>query len=853
MVNFRALYNIAREEFCESFPYEEALPPRYNFNNVEDFALCHRRGTEAEFLFESQQIRKFNENEYDFKAWPIMAIEPGNPTTTWLLMVAPGPEDSLLPKEGESCRVKVYYKDSDESFAKSSASRVDNPCASWGVKDDFWQRCMAFEIDLWCNNSSTPTKLKKGEERPSVTLTPAITAKSFKQDGSVQVPKRHNEPLRVRFELRLSSSTKNAEIGALDRLLELREANSPEAEKQVAAFEYFVTLDSTEQSSLFDVFPHMADPIRDPKKVHKILMERFSKFNRQQTYAYMSLLNNIPNGICMVPGGPGAGKTFWNLSVAALMQAKDEIKKPEEANPSESRNRVLYLLDMNRPLTDVASKMVQVYRELGLTKKCCNDCPTPQPRNVIRMFCWSYESRAPTQGFISAERNEFDRRRERVRRGQKPEDGEGPLTKYDKDKDKTEKVALQGFSEPFLKIRKQSTSPQQHRPAEQDCSVMTLDEAANEYFERHRRSKYAVLNEFLDNFKHVSDLEALLDFKIERLYKDTLENADFIATTPVTASKFSHALFNPTLIMFDEAPHARDLTLLISVALFTPQAWILTGDHRQTKPFVLSLGKHRNRYVEQLRVSVMERAFKKNPDMPALLINHRTSGNLQELASKLFYNSKMKPAEDPSVAGAIPSEALHLREKYLMPMKNHKGPQVSRLLVVLKGCGPPQKVQSSWHNEDHQDWVKKLICTLTRDDGFRQINSKERGTILIMSPYKRAVIEYGRVLRDLRKERQTGFEAYTVEARTVDTAQGHEADVCILDFVNSRCTPHLEDANRMCVALTRARQAEFIIMHEKMVEHVESYPFRYPLMVEMIDYCKDNGQYVYGPKDIWKH
>lgn len=168
----------------------------------------------------------------------------------------------------------------------------------------------------------------------------------------------------------------------------------------------------------------------NPGKVPKLLMDRFSKFNSQQREAYRLLLGNIPDGICMVPGGPGAGKTFWNLIVAAALQSKDEMKKIEDNCPSKSRNTVLYLLDMNRPLTDVANKMVQVYKDLGFTKHCCDACGAPQPRSIIRMFCWSYEKNEPTQGYITAQRQELVNRRARLARNQPAVDStNGPLAK----------------------------------------------------------------------------------------------------------------------------------------------------------------------------------------------------------------------------------------------------------------------------------------------------------------------------------------------------------------------------------------------------------------------------------------
>jgi superfamily I DNA and/or RNA helicase len=183
----------------------------------------------------------------------------------------------------------------------------------------------------------------------------------------------------------------------------------------------------------------------------------------------------------------------------------------------------------------------------------------------------------------------------------------------------------------------------------------------------------------------------------------------------------------------------------------------------------------------------MERAFKANPNMPSLLINHRARGGLHKLASSMFYGGKMKPAVDPKAPGAVPQSTEHLRKTYIMPLKSSQKKQVSRMLTVLEGLEfdrEESRIQGSLFNEAHQDWVERLVKRLIKDPEFLQTNGKNRGTILIMSPYKRAVIEYGKMINILRRGIPPNLNGCIVEARTVDTAQGHEADVVILDFVS---------------------------------------------------------------------
>lgn len=209
----------------------------------------------------------------------------------------------------------------------------------------------------------------------------------------------------------------------------------------------------------------------------------------------------------------------------------------------------------------------------------------------------------------------------------------------------------------------------------------------------------------------------------------------------------------------------------------------------QTKPYVGSYGPKRNvnKHVLQLRTSTMERAFRANPSMPSLLINHRARGNLHQPASSMFYGSKMISAVKPETPGAIPPSTKHLQDTYIMPLKSNQEKQVSRMLTVLVGYKfnrEESRIQGSLFNEAHQNWVERLVARLIKDPKFLQTNGKDRGTILIMSPYKRAVIEYGKMINIMRRQKPSGLNGCIVEARTVDTAQGYEADFVIIDFVS---------------------------------------------------------------------
>lgn len=423
-----------------------------------------------------------------------------------------------------------------------------------------------------------------------------------------------------------------------------------------------------------------------------------------------------------------------------------------------------------------------------------------------------------------------------------------PMQQYNSAKDESEKLPIHRFASAFRKAE-HSFRARAWQP--EDCIAPSLDEAAWSMYERFKDTKYAHLTTIRRRRDLVrsTDLEDLENSELETLYKDTLLDADMILTTPVSASKFSTSMFSPTLVIFDEAPHARELSTLIALAHFNPAAWIFSGDVRQIKPFVRSFGDDpcENEYAGQLRVSMMERAYRKDPDVPSLNINHRAHGDLQRLASALFYRGKMVPAVAPPEPGSIPPSTTHLRDNYIMPMKSNEGSQVSRLLVSLKDPGPVTQTDGrSWWHPGHTRWAMDLVLKLLKDPQFRQTDGVGQGTILIMSPYKKASTEYRKAIREL-KTRHPAFKDRVVEARTVDAAQGYEADVVLVDFVRDFPTKHLNDPNRLCVALSRARQAEFILMHKDLVRVLD---YRSIFLRDMVAKCKDSGEYVFDPAQL---
>lgn len=118
----------------------EAVAPLYSFTTWDQFRERQEIGTWKEFMLEKQSIDVFNEEEYSFKAWPIVYISQLNNSAMLLFFLEPSSHDAMLPREGEACDIVV------PKFGKSPATRVDNPCSLWRIRDDALEKCLALEI-----------------------------------------------------------------------------------------------------------------------------------------------------------------------------------------------------------------------------------------------------------------------------------------------------------------------------------------------------------------------------------------------------------------------------------------------------------------------------------------------------------------------------------------------------------------------------------------------------------------------------------------------------------------------------------------------------------------------------------
>ncbi|KAJ5013936.1 Regulator of nonsense transcripts 1 [Colletotrichum sp. SAR 10_99] len=315
----------------------------------------------------------------------------------------------------------------------------------------------------------------------------------------------------------------------------------------------------------------------------------------------------------------------------------------------------------------------------------------------------------------------------------------------------------------------------------------SLDEAAWKAFDK-KKSRYKQLAQALQKLEgdvvKTRRTSAELRRLVANLYFDVIRAADFIATTPVGASGQMGTLFKPDLVFVDEAAHARELTSLIPLAFTPARAYIFTGDTRQTRPFVQGASMSTREAGQKM--------LKLNPYAKQLMI------------------STMERAD---LAGALKS----------------------KLLIT----------------HPHESFIKQRCLELLSNPNFTRVDRPDQpGRILIITPYKAAFNRYKQftsVLPPHLRGRLHAEEMHNaMEARTVDSAQGHEADFVFVDTVRTKTAGFLNDPKRLCVMLSRARGGEMILMNEGMTTCMRSgveIPAEWTSRV--FEHCRGNGQLCY--------
>ncbi|RSL62753.1 hypothetical protein CEP53_004661 [Fusarium sp. AF-6] len=197
---------------------------------------------------------------------------------------------------------------------------------------------------------------------------------------------------------------------------------------------------------------------------------------------------------------------------------------------------------------------------------------------------------------------------------------------------------------------------------------------------------------------------------------------------------------------------------------------------------------------------------------PGLVINQRSFGTAIAAASTLFYNDTMRPLRSGE-ANWPPS--LRGIQKYV---RDNVYPDLSSdgcSLVVEFSGSQSRKVTTSQINKMHKTWILEHVGRIL-DSGLtgRGENSEKPINILVVAFYKAQVTELLIEIKSLINQGRFSKDILTrLKVKTLDDAQGDEADIVFVDYVAVNHPGFTAESFRGTLALTRARGMTILLLN----------------------------------------
>ena len=265
--------------------------------------------------------------------------------------------------------------------------------------------------------------------------------------------------------------------------------------------------------------------------------------------------------------------------------------------------------------------------------------------------------------------------------------------------------------------------------------------------------------------------------KFER-EEEVIRRATVVGMTTTCAAKYHSVLQNvaPKIVVIEEAAEVMEAHILTSLTHKTEHA-ILIGDHKQLRPKAAVYELAQEHHLE---VSLFERMVMNNMDCKRLSVQHRMRPEIAALTKRIYDHE------------IIDHESVR-------DFDNIHG--VCHNLFFIEHNHPERMVGGlqSYAN-DHEAKFIVALCEYLLLQGYKQ------SQITVLTMY------IGQLLR--LKELMPRDTCREVRICAVDNFQGEENDIILLSLVRSNEENRigfLEESNRICVALSRARKGLYCI------------------------------------------
>jgi hypothetical protein len=482
-------------------------------------------------------------------------------------------------------------------------------------------------------------------------------------------------------------------------------------------------------------------------------------------------LRAIPNGLGIITGPPGTGKTHLVAQAIIPLIAANE------------RRQILLLAPANEPEDDMARTTYKTARRAGFDRTI-----------VIRLHSMELESNIL-----------YARAKAMSTQPQEEEDEDVPPVG-----DPLAELEVAQYVRDFYNTataRQHGVQDARVRDIELSLAVWTLKVAGVlpglPGLEHKNASTFRDLFERYTAGELEADRYDALQQSFLEMRVHMLSIAHVVATTCTnSATRAIHQCFGPDLVVIDEAGKATELDVVVPKYHYDPRCLVLVGDENQLAPVATSMDDERypNNLARHLAVPMMER-FKKIGYPAALLREqHRIVAGLATLPSQLFSQGKLQDNQPATCLEARPSarafsQALH----QCLDVPLHPVP---RLLVDLQGV-TCESQNTSMINKETAGFVLNAIERLLRAG----IKAED---ITIITFYDAQHALYNAAIQRYHQE-QPDSRVGTIKVGTVDSFQGREAPYVFLDFVISRKLGFVREKKRLTVALTRERDGLVLV------------------------------------------
>ena len=300
--------------------------------------------------------------------------------------------------------------------------------------------------------------------------------------------------------------------------------------------------------------------------------------------------------------------------------------------------------------------------------------------------------------------------------------------------------------------------------------------------------------------------------------------ADIVVTTLSNAADFKlYSAFQPILIFCDEAGKAIEAdswSLLIRYPY--ARGVVLVGDSHQLRPITLA-GDQGNCFDSVIGQALFTRLETGGLNAVLLGTQHRFNSEINALISSIFYHNRLKAHQS---CDARPT-------RFTLHSFNHKRFGIRSSIIFISAVNSNSERlgnSSSKHNETNLVIAMHLVEDLIR----AKFDPK---TIGILCPYQAQYSLYQKAINHLQ-HRYSKWQLSELLVQKFDGFQGGERSIIIADLVVDKYPGFLTQPNRLNVALSRARDALYIIGQVDAYEHNKN--LRTSALMKIVTHCKLN-------------